>query len=392
MHASLSKRRARQIAAAAPFAEVASAHAALAELGALQLDPMSRVERAHRLTVATRMRPPRIPLADTSLLDAGLWQLGEAAAFESFVHALCLLPISSWPMWRLHHEQRAAKLAAKDALAPVVDRVLGLVADSEDGATLGTLEAALDSRRTTGWNYSDTKFAVEYLVGAGRLIVSERRGGMRWFDLPERRVPASLLEAHLTADEIDDAKMRKTLEVVGIGTTSELAKHFRIRPPARGLAALRRLAERGEAVPAVLDDGALRSEARKIDRATLWTTSAALQLPAPTAVRWLGPFDNFMWDRDRILRIFGLHYRLEAYVPKAMRIHGPYALTALAGDRLVGRIDLRADRAARELVVEGWTPETGRVPVERLVASLDPFAKRLGLSEVRGAELLRSMK
>ncbi|NLT25352.1 MAG: winged helix-turn-helix domain-containing protein [Microbacteriaceae bacterium] len=367
----------RRIAASAPFAAApaADAGAVLRELGALQLDPMSRVERAHRLTALARMRAPRSGrIGAPAEVDAALWGPGEASVFEGVHHALCVLPVESWPLQRERHEAWARRLDDDDDLLAEWRRVERLVGESPAGLVLGDLELA--EARTTGWDYSSTKQVVELAVGAGRLVVTERRAGQRILDLPERRIPPALREARLDADEIADARIARAVRVLGIGTTAELARHARL-DAARAEAALERLAAAGEAVPVTGDAPAQ------------WASAAALAASgerAPSAVRWLGPFDNLMWDRERIARIFGLDYRLEAYVPKAKRVHGPYALVALAGDRMVGRIDLRADRRAGALHVEGFVPQPGRPPLARLRAALPGFARSLGLAEVRGLE------
>lgn len=375
----LSADEVRRIAASAPFAAApaADAGAVLRELGALQLDPMSRVERAHRLTALARLPVPRAGrLGVPADVDDALWGPGEATVFEGVHHALCLLPVESWPLQRERHEAWARKLDGDDALLAEWRRVEELVGGSATGLTLGEVELA--EARTSGWNYSSTKQAVELAVGAGRLVVGERRAGMRVLDLPERRIPAALRETRLDADEIADARLARAVRVLGIGTSAELARHAWVDESRAG-SALERLAATGAIEPVAGDAGAQWASAAAL---------AALGERAPTAVRWLGPFDNLMWNRGRIRRIFGLDYRLEAYVPKTKRVHGPYALVALVGDRMVGRIDLRADRRAGALHVEGFVPEPGRVPLARLRASLPGFARSLGLAEVRGIELV----
>lgn len=374
----LTAEQARRIAAAVPFTSVGDARAALHALGALQLDPMSRVERAHRLTTLTRMPTPRAgSVATPATLDDTLWRTGEAQLFEGFVHALCLLPIDYWPLWRKRHAVRAHRFEQDAELLEEWARVRELVAASDAGLTLGELELA--ESRTTGWNYSRTKVAVERAVSAGWLIVSERRAGVRVFDLPERRIPKSLFEAELSPDEIDDLLVTKALRVLGIGTLRELARLFQV-PRMRAEAALGRLVAAGAAVPVAVEGW---------DAAWVAPESLAVAEAPVKSLRWLGPFDNLMWDRDRIHRIFGLEYRLEAYVPKALRVHGPYALVALVGDRMVGQIDLRADRRAGVLEVVGWVPHGGRVPTARLQASLPGLARSLGLGEVGGLDSLR---
>lgn len=372
----LSSAVARRVIAHAHFggAPLTSAAEALDRLGALQLDPISRVERAHRLTTIARMRPTR-RIADPAALDAGLWEPGPAVSFEGVVHAMCLLPAQDWPLWRERRQRYRERLERSTELHEEIDRVLEATAASTGGVLLRDLER---DERTRGWSYSHTKMVAERLVHAGGLVVTERRGGLRVYDLPERRIPAPLLDARPDPDQVDLVFARRALAVAGLGAVRDLAAMW-MRPVAQTRRALDALVAAGEAVEIEVDGW---QEAAVASPAALAVLDAARQ----RRVRFIGPFDPFLNRRTPALRAFDLDYRLEAYVPKEKRVHGPYALSVLVDDALVALVDLRADRRAGVLEVVALTPVVTRAPLARIRAALPGFARQLGLTQVRRAE------
>jgi uncharacterized protein YcaQ len=200
-----------------------------------------------------------------------------------------------------------------------------------------------------GWNWKDGKVAMEYLFWAGDVACAARVRFERRYDVPERVIPAE----HLNAPEptVEDAH-RQLLEIgarsLGVGTVADIADYFRIRVP--------------EARPRVLEleeEGVLRRV--EIEG---WKQPAFLHrdAKAPRAVRasaLLSPFDSLVWFRDRLDRLFGMHYRIGIYTPAHLRTHGYYVLPFLQGERLVARVDLKSDRKQGVLLVQASHLEEG---------------------------------
>jgi len=197
-------------------------------------------------------------------------------------------------------------------------------------------------------------------------------GGLR-YDLAERVIPAHVLDA--PAPGIDDAK--KELLVLaasyfGVGTASDLADYHRLTHTRTHLA---ELVEEGRLIATTVEG---------------WGKPAYLhpdaKRPRRIAARaLLSPFDPVVWFRDRAERLFGFHYRIEIYVPEPKRQYGYYVLPFLLGDTLVGRVDLKADRKAGILLVQGSYGEPGiaeQYVAEELAAELHLMAGWLGLDSV----------
>lgn len=366
---------------AAPRPERAGAgrlHATLRRLALVQIDSVNVLVRSHYLPLFSRLGG-----YDPALLDRAAWgRRSQRRLFEYWGHEASLLPLELHPLlrWRMARAERGegmyrglarfgrekpAFIAA--ALAEVAAR--GPLSASElEGGGKG---------QGSWWGWSDGKAALEWLFWAGRLTAGTRRlaGFERVYDLPERALPSETL-ARATPPEAEAQRRLLSLaaQALGVATEKDLREHFRL-DPADSKARLAELVEAGRLLPVAVEGW---GHAAYLDPA-----ARAPRLAAGSAL--LSPFDSLVWERERAERLFGFRYRIEIYTPAARRRHGYYVLPFLLGDRLVGRVDVKADRAARRLLVHAAFGEPGvvlAVAAEALLVELRALAGWLGLDEV----------
>jgi uncharacterized protein YcaQ len=347
---------------------------ALARLGVLQIDSVNVLVRAHYLPLYARLGPYR-----PAHLDAAAYA-GRRALFEYWGHQASLLPVALQPLlrWRMARAERGQGVYAgltrfARRRRAYIDATLAEVAARGPLTASGLLRGGRGSGSWWGW--SEGKAALEWLFWTGRITTAARRGFERVYDLTERVLPPAVLAAP-TPSETDAlrALVRLAGRALGVATARDLGDYFRI-----GAADVRprvaELVEAGELIPVRVEG---------------WTEPAYLHREAPPprpvpARALLSPFDSLIWDRRRTERLFGFHYRISIYTPSHQRTHGYYVLPFLLDERLVARVDLKADRAARTLRVLAAHAEpdvaAGRA-APALLDELRAMAAWLGLDRV----------
>jgi uncharacterized protein len=340
----------------------------------LQIDSVNVLARAHYLPGWSRLGS-----YPTALLDRMAYR--DRELFEYWGHEAALLPVRLHPLmrWRMRRAERLEgtweRMARLVRERPdYVRHVLAMVAE-RGPVTAG--ELAAEERRSKdhwGWNWTDAKTALEHLFSTGAVTASSRRNFERVYDVTERVIPRAVLDLP-TPDEPDAHRELLLLAAHrhGVGTAVDLADYFRLRLPQ----ARPRLAE-------LVEDGRLATATVEGWRQPAYVVPGLVRPRRIEARALLAPFDPLVWERDRTERLFGFRYRIEIYVPRDRRTHGYYVLPFLLGDRLVARVDLKADRGPRVLRVQAAyaEPHAPSETAEALAAELRGLAGWLGLDEV----------
>ncbi|CAN5743073.1 crosslink repair DNA glycosylase YcaQ family protein [soil metagenome] len=290
----------------------------LRALGAVQLDTISVLARSHELVAYARLGA-----ISRDEVESAYWKRDDA--FEYWAHAACILPIEMWPYFEYQRRRLRERYSTNGYRAAGKEALARLKAEGPLTAT----ELGGAKRSGIWWDWSDTKEALEIMLAGGQVVCVERRGWRRVYDLAERAIPGEFLN-----QAPDDVACWAHLvglagKRLGVATRADLADYFRLRsidwPPTLERSGLVEVEvkgwkDRAWAHPDAL--GWLEEGIRGRHRTTL-----------------LSPFDSLVWDRDRTMRVFDFHHRLEAYVPKPKRIHGYFAMPLLAKGKLVGRVD-----------------------------------------------------
>jgi uncharacterized protein len=354
--------------------------AAVSQLGAVQIDAVNVLVRAHYLTLFSRLGPYPVRLLD-ELTDS------RHQAFEYWGHAASILPIELHPLlrWRMARQAEDKNWAAFRARVErerpgYLAAVEGEVAERGPIAFTDLADPARRERptryaaSTVLWDRaSDGKTALEGLFNAGRLAVAGRKGFQRRYDLAERVIPAEVL-ALPTPDraEAQRALVLHAARALGVATANEIRYYFFLAA-VEAKARIGELVESGDLLPARVqgwDEPAYLDPAARRGRVRARTL--------------LSPFDSLLWERDRVERLVGVRHSFELYIKPAQRRYGYFVLPFLLGESLVARVDLKADRAGRTLLVLGafGEPDAPAETAAELAAELRDLAHWLDLDSI----------
>lgn len=334
----------------------------------LQLDPISAVARSHRLVMFSRVGP-----YDLAQFDQLLWR--DRTLFEYWAHCASIVLTEDYP---LHYARmRAYNAPAGPKHLSWGTRMRQWVKDNVQlkrfifkelkkyGPRLSRdlEEAGVDPREwvSTGWTSGrNISQMLDYLWMSGQIMVAERRGGQKVWDLTERVLPVWTPREKLTEHEVTRRAIEHSLRALGVGTEKHIKFHF-----VRG-----RYPHFKETLADFLKEKRIREVAIEgwpgqwymhtddeplLDRSHF--TDHVVSAAARTTL--LSPFDNLIADRDRAQQMFDFDFRIEIYVPPAKRKYGYYVLPILHGERLIGRLDPVMDRVSGCLTVNAVFAEPG---------------------------------
>lgn len=347
---------------------------AIQRLGLLQLDSVNVLERSHYLPVFARLGA-----YDKTLLDK-LTFARRGPYREYWAHEAALIPLDDWPLFRFRMQDFRDYFArAGDPwLAAHADTLAWLRAELAEKGPLPASKIERDAaapRRGSWWEWDEVKRGLERMFRVGEVVSAGRAGFERTYALPEQVMPVEVLEREVPREDAVHALMERSARSHGIGTLSDLADYYRLKT-----------ADAKPALARLVDEGTVREVT-----VPGWRKAAYLHRDARIprrieATALLSPFDPVVWERERALRMFGFHYRIEIYTPAPKRVYGYYTLPVLVDDALVGRIDLKNDRQRGVLRVQSAWREEGVADAvaERIVPALWELAawQRLGELEV----------
>jgi uncharacterized protein YcaQ len=377
MVTSLSAAQARRIALAAQgfgrprttAAGTRQLNGSIAQLNLLQLDSVNVFERSHYLPLFARLGAYDRVRLDTMVFGR------RSRYVEYWAHQAAIIPLEDWPLfrWRMRfYRERYSRPGSWGGEHPQMMEWLKDELRAKGPLAAGKIEHESNKSRGPWWGWSDVKLGLETLFFQGEVTTAGRTRFERKYALTEQVMPPHLLELDIPKDDAIRELVRRSTRALGIGTLSDIADYYRLRND-ETKQAVRDLVDSGELLPVTVAGwdrpGFLHPDARIPRR--IETTAL------------LSPFDPVVWERDRALRLFGFHYRIEIYTPAPKRIFGYYTLPLLIDEALVGRIDLKSDRQNGILRVQSaWREPDATADASRVAPLLRDIAAWQGLDDV----------
>jgi uncharacterized protein len=350
----------------------------ISRIQVLQLDSVSVAVRAHYAPVFSRLGP-----YDRDVVDRAAWSHSSRSPrllVEYWAHEAALMSVEDWPLLRWRMREYADGRWGKEIVKKnrrLADDIVAAVAELGP-STAGQIEAHLESeprgKKGPWWDRSETKWVAEALWSAGVLTTATRLGFARHYDLTENVLPPEVL-----ARDVDDTEAIRELALraagaLGVGTEADIRDYFRLGA--------------GQIKPALaklVADGEVEQVEVEGWKAPAYLRAGQVIPRFERGTALLCPFDPLVWFRPRAERMFGFRYRIEIYTPAPKREYGYYVWPFLLDGQLVGRVDLKAERATGALNVVGafTEPERDAVRVaEALARELRSMASWLGLGDV----------
>jgi len=351
---------------------------AMARMAALQIDSVNVYARSHYMPLFSRLGP-----YDTAALDKLLFAR-RAPYVEYWAHVASFIPAAAWGLFRFRMDELRAKYGSGPdgwfrTHGEIIDWVRAELAERGPLRPAQIEHDAKKAARGPWWDWDVVKNALEYLWLFGEVAIAGRRGFERRYGLAEHVLASEVLAAPVARDDAIRELIARAAKAHGVGTASDLADYWRLKDRRAVMTAIHDLQDSG-----LLQPVTVRGWESAGRPAKAWVHRDAALPRRVDAAAILTPFDPVVWFRDRAQRLFAFEYRIEIYTPAPQRRFGYYSLPVLIGDDLVGRVDLKADRATSTLRVQSAWWEHGR-PTDaapRLADELRAAARWRGLDSI----------
>jgi len=335
------------------------------QLRYIQIDTISVVERAHHHVLSTR-----VPHYSPEMLHE--LQAKQKTVFEYWYHAAAYLPMEDYRFYRPTMEGLQKKKPVDKKLRKgILQRI-----KTEGPLSSKDFDAPKGKKNTGWWDWKPAKRAMEMMFLSGELMIAERKGFQKVYDLTENCLPDSI---NLTQPS-DEARgyfyIRKMLANLGVARAKDICyartmvKHSGLDVQTSINSCLENLVESAEVLSFSINDQIYYCLAK--------TLNESPKSVGRKHIRFLSPFDNLVINRDRLSDLFDFDYKLECYVPAAKRKFGYFVLPILFGGELIGRLDCKAERKSAVLIIHKLWLEKGVTINEKLVSALS-----LGLNEYK---------
>lgn len=351
-------------------------HRAMDRLGVLQIDSVNVFARSHYMPLFSRLGEYDPALLDRTFVSRTTHYV------EYLAHEATFMPVADWPLWRFRMNAWRERASRPGAWMHAHERTLDWVrSELRDRGAVRPSDLRDDAPRERGswWDWDESKQALEYLWRTGEVAVAGRLGFERQYALVERVIPSSVLDTSISEHDAVRELVRRAARAYGVATISDLNDYYRLRDQSAVRTAVDELTDAGELDPVVV-----RGWQRGDRPLPAWRHREASLPRRIERAALLTPFDPVVWFRERALRAFDFDYRIEIYVPAEKRRHGYYSLPVLVGDRIVARVDLKADRPASVLRVQSawWEPHAHPAHAEQIAVELARAARWQGLERI----------
>jgi uncharacterized protein YcaQ len=341
-------------------------------LGFVQVDSIATVERAHHMILFSRNQTYRREHL-TELLEK------DRELFEHWTHDASIIPSRFFRYWKHRFRRREPVLAERwrkwhgEGFDSAFRETFQYIA--QNGAIMSRDMKAENHKSGGWWNWHPNKTALEYYWHTGKLAIAGRTNFQKIYDLTERVIHAHHHEPEVNDEEFIDWACRGALERLGFATWGEIAAFWDLVTPDEAKDWVK--AHREELTEVLVESAEGGRPRASFAFAGFHQSMGDIPEP-PARVRVLSPFDPLLRNRDRAERLFNFFYRIEIFVPEPKRQYGYYVFPLLEGDRMIGRIDMKADRKAGSLDVKKLWLEKGVRPSAGRLDKLDAELLRLG--------------